>query len=145
MRGRCRDRVKADLKRRQKALSELIIQQNRLAPDRYTGPDKKTLVKKASDRWLDYEPKAKILKVVMPIEHWKRSPKWTYSNGTWYFSDTSKIQAHVIVRHDDRLAVIRPVNLWIDHTAQERLTANSVFDLDHELQPSDYVLLEHVK
>lgn len=139
------EQFKASLKKRQEALSELIIEQNRLAPDRYTGADKKTLVNKAKSRWLDYEPKAKILKVVMPIEHWKRTPKWTYSNGTWYFSDTSKIQAHVIVKHDKRLAVIRPVNLWIDHTSQDKLTANSVFELDFQPQPSDYVLLEHVK
>ncbi len=139
------EQFKASLKQRQKALSDLIIEQNRLAPDRYTGADKKTLIKKASDRWLDYEPKAKILKVVMPIEQWKRSPKWTYSNGTWYFSDTSKIQAHVIVQHDKKLAVIRPVNLWIDHTSQDKLTANSVYDIDDELQPNEFVLLKNVK
>lgn len=137
--------TKASIKQRQKSLAEKIIRENRLYPDRYPGADKKTLVEKAKSRWLDYQPDAEILKVVMPIEHWKRTPKWTYSNGTWYFSDTSKIQAHVIVKHDNRLAVIRPVNLWIDHTAQDKLTANSVFDLDHELQPSDYILLEHVK
>ena len=36
---------------------------------------------------------------------------------TWYRIDRSHLQAQVIVVHDDALAVIRPVNLWIDHQA----------------------------
>ena len=139
------DQFKANIDKRRQALTDLIIEQNRLPQDRYAGADKKALIKKATDRWLELQPKAKILKVVMPIEKWKRSPKWTYSNGTWYFSDTSKLQVRVIVRHDKKLAVMRPVNLWIDHTSQDALTATSLYSLEDELQPNEFVLLTNIK
>lgn len=139
------EQTKASIKKRQKALSEQIIRENRLPGDKYAGADKKRLVEKARSRWLEIEPKAKILKVIMPNEAWKRTPKWTYSNGTWYFSDVSRLQVWVIVQHDKRLAVIRPMNLWIDHTKQDTLTGTSLYTLEDEIIPQNLVLLEHVK
>ncbi len=139
------EQFKANINERQKALTDLIIEQNKLPQDKYAGADKKALAKRAVDTWLEIQPKAKVLKVVMPIESWKRSTKWTYSNGTWYFSDTSKLQVKVIVKHDNKLAVIRPINLWIDHTTGDALSATSFYTLEDELQPSNFLLLKNAK
>lgn len=139
------NQTKAKIRQQQKSLTELIIRENRLPADKYTGADKKTLLKKANDRWLEIQPKAKILKVLIPNENWKRETMWRYSNGTWYFIDRSRLQAWVIVQHDKKLAVIRPLNLWIDHTSNDALTATKVYELEDEIQPNNLLLLEHVK
>lgn len=70
---------------------------------------------------------------------------WRLENRTWYLIDRSRLQAQVIVKHDDKLAVIRPVNLWIDHVAGDKQTAFPMDDLKAELEPSRYIQVEKVK
>ncbi|MEZ6243838.1 MAG: hypothetical protein R3B57_12440 [Phycisphaerales bacterium] len=136
---------KADLKKKQKALEEQIIRENTLPPDRYAGADKKALTERASNKWKQIQKDAKVLTVRFPSEQWKRETMWRYSNGTWYFIDRSRLQAQVIVKHDKKLAVIRPINLWINHASNDELTATPLDELNDELIPQRFLLLEKVK
>ena len=51
----------------------------------------------------------------------------------------------MLVKHDDKLAVIRPVNLWIDHVSNDKQSAFPMDGLKDELPPHRYLLLEKVK
>ena len=109
--------MQASLNQREASLGALIIQQNALPPDRYTGPDRDKVVAVAIDAWTYQQKDFEVLTNRIPAENWSRETLWQYSNGTWYYVDRSKLQVQLIVadKDDDKLAIIRPVNIWMDH------------------------------
>lgn len=139
------EQLKADLKKAEHSLKAAIIAANKLPEDRYRGDDRATLEKKVADTWKKIEPEAEVLMVRLPNEKWKREVLWRNQTGTWYKIDRSRMQAQVIVKHDDKLAEIRPINLWIDHLSEDALTATRYHEKDEELQPSFLLPLEKVK
>jgi len=138
--------TKGTIANRQTELRELIIEQNPLPPDRYTGGDRSSLVERATAAWMALEPGAKVLTVRFPGEDWKRETMWRYSNSAWYLVDRSRLQAQLIVRVDDRLAVIRPIDLWIDHVSNDAKSANPLHSgVEEVLSASSFLLLDKVK
>jgi hypothetical protein len=67
---------------------------------------------------------------------------WQYSNGTWYYVDRSKLQVILIVADtkDTNLAVMRPVNIWMNHQKGDSLIGTPFYGADDALQPSAYLL-----
>ncbi|MEO0482545.1 MAG: hypothetical protein AAF138_02895 [Planctomycetota bacterium] len=139
------DAFKESLAQRAKSLEQLIINENEMPADRYAGDDRQRLNERAINKWRELEPDAEVLTVRIPREQWNRSVKWSYSNGTWYKTDTSKLQAQVIVKHDNELAVVRPVNLYLNHLNSDELTANNFDLIDDEVPPHRYLLRSKVK
>lgn len=137
--------LKTDLRNAQKSLRASIIASNKLPADVYKGDDRATLEKKAADTWKKVAPEAEVLMVRLPNETWKREVLWRNQTGSWYKIDRSRMQAQVIVKHDDKLAEIRPINLWIDHLSQNALTGTRFHEKDEELQPSFLLPLEKLR
>lgn len=138
-------KLKLDLKAKQDSLRDLIINANELPADNYTGADRKELEEMAAEIWKKQQPDAEILMIRFPAQKWKREVRWEYSNGTWYKIDRSKIQAQVIVKYNDKLAVNQPVNLRRDHLSSDALTAYPFRSADEELLPRAFLLMEKVK
>ncbi|QOV91692.1 hypothetical protein [Humisphaera borealis] len=147
--GKAADKSLADtqaaMKQKLASLREDIITQNPLPPDRYTAADRQAIVDRAVAAWKQTQPDAVVMMVRIPSDAWSRDAMWRLENRTWYLIDRSRLQAQVIVKHDDKLAVIRPVNLWIDHVAGDKQTAFPMDDLKAELEPSRYIQVEKVK
>lgn len=138
--------TKGTIVARQTELRDLIIDQNPLPPDRYAGGDKPSLIERATAAWDALEPGAKVLAVRFPAQEWKRETMWRNSNSTWYLIDRSRLQAQLIVRFDDRIAVIRPIDLWIDHVNNDAKSANPMHSgVEEALQPSSFLLIDKVK
>lgn len=138
-------KLQIDLKSKQESLREAIIQANILPADNYTGADRKELEQLAAKIWKKQQPDAEILMIRLPDQNWKREVRWDYSNGTWYKVDRSKLQAQVIIKYDDRLAVNQPVNLRRDHLSNDNLTGFPFRTKDEELLPRAFILLSKVK
>ncbi len=138
------DKTRADLKTKQGALSEDIINNNALPNDEYANPDRKKIEELAINAWKKEQPDAEVLKVRIPSNNWKRETMWRYQN-SWYFIDRSKLQAQLIIKHNDKLAVIRPINLWIDHTSNDDHTAFPMDGIADELTPQRFMLIGKVK
>ena len=134
--------MKASLNERAGALRELIIRENPLPSNRYTGADRDATVAVAVDAWKVQEPDFELLDVRIPSEAWSREPKWTYSNGTWYFSDKSTLQVRLIVadKQNPAQAIDRPVNVRKDHLKNDTMYGVPMRSFDEELQPSEYFL-----
>lgn len=139
--------TKAKLKQQADALKELIIRENRVPADNYAGADRADIIKVAKSGWAVQQKDAKILKVVIPSESWKRETKWTYSNGTWYFSDRSRLQVRLIVadHENPKQAIDRPVNIIKDHQEGDKMIGVPFRSFDEALTPSEYYLIKHVK
>lgn len=137
--------LRASLKERESSLAQAIIAANNLPPDAYSGGDKAELVKRATDAWLKVQPDAQVLKVCIPGENWRRETLWRNQTGDWYKIDRSRLQAQVLVRQDDRLAVIRPVNLWKDHLQNDQISATPLDDTVTTPGPRSLLPLEKVK
>lgn len=139
-------KTKTAIAARELGLRDVIVAENPLPPDRYTGADKAAWTQRAIDAWKALEPGAQVLAVRFPSERWSRESMWQLQNTTWYFIDRSKLQAQLIVRHDDTTAVIRPVNLWIDHADGDAPSAIPLHSGPKEtLQPGSFLLLDRVK
>lgn len=134
------------LKQKQASLRDLIVAQNELPPDKYAGADKEELANRAIAAWKRLQPDAQVLAVRFPSEKWDRETMWRLQNTTFYKIDRSRLQAQVIVRHDEKLAVIRPVNLWTDHLEGDALSAIPMHtDAKEELDPQSFLLSEKLK
>jgi len=137
--------LRATVKQEQAKLSEGIIAANELPPDRYRGDDRAAIEAAAIAEWKGVQPDAQIVRICIPSQEWSRESMWRLQNTTWYKIDRSKLQVQLLVAYDDRLAVIRPVNVWIDHISNDKRTATSLDDIKDELPPDRYVLLAKVK
>lgn len=138
------NQFKAELAKKQDALSEGIINTNALPNNAYDGPDRKQIETLAIEAWKKEQPDAQVLMVRIPSQNWKRETMWRFQN-SWYFIDRSKLQAQLIVKHNDKLAVIRPINLWIDHTSNDERKAFPMDGIADDLIPQRFMLLEKVK
>ena len=138
--------TRASIKQKQGSLSGAIIAQNELPPDKYAGPDKADLAERATAAWTKVQPGAKVLAVRFPSERWERETMWRLQNRTFYKVDRSKLQAQLIVQHDDKLAVVRAINLWTDHLDGDAVSAIPLDrDAKAEPEPQDLIPLEKVK
>lgn len=140
--------AEANIKKKQELLRDDIIAANRMPNDNYSHPDRKVIEAKAIAEWKKREPNAKILAVRMPVENWKRKRTLWLRDRTITETDASHLQVQLIVQHDAKLAVIRPINLSKDHTMNDQLKA-SPFDAESEkvsdLRPARFLLLKNVK
>lgn len=141
-------------------LKETIIQANPLPSNNYTGEDREKLIQLAMASWKKEQPDAKVLAVRIPAEAWKRMTRWEGKardgfkiegskvkvkvEMTKY--DNSRIQIQLIVADSNpNLAVIRPVNIWKNHTNNDKVTAYNFRSIKDKLQPNEYLLRNKVK
>ncbi|MEZ6317692.1 MAG: hypothetical protein R3B49_02905 [Phycisphaerales bacterium] len=141
------EQTQQKIKRQADALRDLIIRENKMPEDRFAGEDRDKAIAVAIDAWKHQEKDFKVLKVRIPAEAWARETKWTYSNGTWYFSDRSKLQVRLLIadKDDKKLAIDRAINVWKDHQKGDTMIGVPLWGLDHELQPNDYMLRSNIK
>lgn len=141
------DQAKEVLDEQAESLRELIIRENKPAEDRFEGDDRDEAIKVATSAWKVQQEEFEVLGVRIPSEKWVRETKWTYSNGTWYFSDLSKLQVRLYIPDHERpdLVIDRPINVWKDHQAGDSLSATPLYAFEDELQPSSYLLRVNVK
>lgn len=139
------DALRAELKQKEASLAEKIIATNPLPPDRYRGNDRAELEAMAIAQWKSVQPDAQVLKVCIPGEQWERETMWRLQNTTWYKIDRSRLQAQVLVAKDDKLAVIRPVNLWIDHISNDKRTATNFDEAAGDVEPRRMLLRDKIR
>lgn len=128
-----------------KALEGKIIQENTLPPNRYQGADRAELVELAKEAWAKQQPDAEVLTACIPSQAWERSTRWEWFSGAFHKVDKSHVQVQLIVKHDDKLAVIRPVNLYKNHLKGDSINAWPMDAVEDELIPQRYLLLEKVE
>ena len=145
--GEAYDATNAKLNQQAQALGELIIRENRVPATRYAGDDADAIIAVAKSAWAVQQPDAKVLKVTLPVEQWNREKKWTYSNGTWYFTDKSRIQVRLIVQdHENpKQAIDRPINIVKDHLKEDKMIGLPFRSFDEKLTPREYYLIKNVK
>lgn len=139
--------TQAKLKKQADALKALIIRENRVPATKYAGNDAADIIKIAKSAWAVQQKDAKILAISMPVEQWSREKKWTYSNGTWYYTDKSRIQIRLIVQdHENpKQAIDRPINIVKDHQKGDKMIGIPFRSFDEELTPSEYYLIKNIK
>ena len=139
--------MQASLRTRADSLRELIIRENPLPADAYVGKDREATVAVAIDAWKHQEKEFELLAVRIPSTEWTRETKWTYSNGTWYFVDRSRLQVRLIVadKQNPKQAIDRPINIWMDHQKGDTLIGTPMRSFDEALEPSEYLLRDKIK
>ncbi len=139
--------TESSLQQREKSLGALIIQQNPLPPDRYTGADREKVVAVAVDAWKGQQADFTVLTSRIPSEAWTRETLWQYSNSAWYYVDRSKLQVQLIVadEDDESLAIIQPVNIWMDHQKGDSMIGTPLHSGDESLQPGSYLLRDKIQ
>ena len=139
--------TKAKLASQADGLKKLIIRENRVPATKYAGDDAAEIIKVAKSAWAVQQKDAKILAISMPVDQWSREKKWTYSNGTWYYTDKSRIQIRLIVQDHENpeQAIDRPINIIKDHEKGDKMIGVPFRSFDEKLTPSEYYLIKNVK
>jgi hypothetical protein len=139
------EEVRGQIRERAKSLEAQIIAENALPNDAYVGGDRDELVKYAEEAWAEEQPGAEVLMARIPSQAWTRDTRWRWSSGAFYKIDASHVQVQLIVKHDEKLAVIRPINLSKNHLKGDTVAASALWGVDVEVGPRSYLLLEKVK
>jgi len=139
------EEARAQVKQMAKTLEAQIIANNPVPPDRYRGDDRDKLVALAKQAWAKQQEDAQVLAVSIPSEAWKRETRWVWGTGEWYKVDKSKLRVQLLVAHDKELAVIRPINLVMDHLSSDTLSAWAMDSIDEELVPQRFVKRDKIK
>jgi len=126
-------------------LKDAIIATNGLPADLYSGLDREQLASIAKDAWSKVQPDAKVLDIRIPSRDWNRAVYWRHQTDSWYKIDRSRLQVQLVVAHDDKLAVVRPVNLWKNHLEKDAISAFPFHEKGAGLSPQDFLLLGKVK
>lgn len=139
--------AEAQLKKQAESLRELIIRENQMPADVFAGPDREQAIKTAVSGWRVQQPEFDLLKVRIPAEAWARETKWTYSNGTWYFSDRSRLQVRLLIADpsNSELAIDRAINVWKDHQKGDTMIGVPLWGIEDELQPHHYLLRAKIR
>lgn len=136
-------KAKADLATTQASLAAKIVEANVLPPDAYAGADRAALEAEAAAAWKRLQPDAVVLATRIPSSAWRRETMWRRQGSTWSRIDRSRLQVQLIVGWDDARAVIRPVDLWIDHQAGDERSAVPM-DAPNDPVPPHRLLLRSV-
>lgn len=137
----------------QATLRESIIQATQTPAEQYSGADVAALREQVKAAWVKAHPDARLLAVVFNTPGWNRVTRWEWSlntsatgditGGTWRKVDYDVIQPKAIVRFDDRLAVIYPVDVYKDHTNGDQI-AIKPWDVSADPDVKSLLLLERV-
>lgn len=121
--------ARAEIAKMRQSLDDAIIAANDPPPDQYNGPDKAELLKIVKDKWATSGVDAPVLKVGINSKDWQRDTQWVWqrTGKYWYKIDASKSQGHVIVKLDDKTAVVHYIDLYKDHLKNDAISA-SFFD-----------------
>ncbi|MHA7812924.1 MAG: hypothetical protein ACX94C_05980 [Phycisphaerales bacterium] len=141
------EQAEATLKQQAESLRELIIRENEMPADRFTGEDRKKAIETAISGWRVQQKEFKVLKVRIPSESWSRETKWTYSNGTWYYSDRSRLQVRLLIadHENPELAIDRAINVIKDHQKGDSMIGVPLRGFEDELPPSSYMLRSKIR
>lgn len=126
------------------SLSQQIIDANQPPPDRFEGADRDEVIQIAIDGWKEQQPDAEVIKAYIPSRAWERETKWEWFADAFHKVDRSSLQVQLIVKHNDGLAVIRPMNLRKNHLEGDTIIAVPFYGIDDKLQPSAYLRMEKV-
>lgn len=139
------DATREAIKKQEASLADEIIAGNNLPPDRYAGADKADLIARATAGLKEQHPDAAVLTARIPSEQWKRETKWRYQNGEAYKIDHSRLQVQVVIKRDDKIAEVHPINLWKDHLQGDVINAYPLYAKEEVFGPHSLMLLEKVK
>ena len=134
------DEARVELTRRRAALRDAIVEANERPADAYKGDDRAAVEEAAVAAWKKLEPGATVLGARIHAEAWRRETLLRKQNSEWYVVDRSRLQVLLLVKLDDRLAAVRPIDLWIDHQAGDARTAIPLHDPKDPVDPQ-YLLL----
>ncbi len=137
--------LETSLDEAQAALLEDIIASNRMPQDGYQGAERDRVVQLAKTELAREFPDAEVLAAAIPSQDWKRETLWRNQTGDWYKIDRSKLQVQLVVKRDDRLAEVRPYNLWKDHLQGDAINVFPFYAADEELGARALMLLENVR
>lgn len=139
------EQVREEVRQRAKSLEAQIIANNPLPDDNFEGEDRDVIVQLATDAWAKQQPGAEVLTVRIPSQAWARDTRWQWSNGAFYKIDSSSVQVQLLIKHDDKLAVVRPINLYKNHLKADTLTASPMDTIDEDLIPQRYVVRDKLQ
>lgn len=135
----------SQVKQMKASLNDAIIESNDLPNSSYAGPDKVELIGIVKTKWADSGVAGEVLTVGINSANWQRETRWEWRAGAWHKVDYSKIQGHVIVKADEKLANVHYINITKDHLAQDAIKAYFFNDPKAEVEVGDKVLLAKVK
>ncbi len=128
-----------------RTLTAEIIANNTLPPDRYIAKDRKQLVQRAIQALKKQREGIKVLSAKIPSSTWERVTRWDWYGKAFHKVDYSKLQVQLVVQHNEKLAAVLPINLFIDHMKGDKLKAIPFDAKDAKLQPHRFLPLSRVK
>ena len=137
--------LRASLVEAEATLEEDIIAANTMPNDGYQGAERDHVVQLAKTELAREFPDAQVLAAAIPSPDWQRETLWRNQTGDWYKIDRSKLQVQLVVKRDDRLAEIRPYNLWKDHLQGDTIKVFPFYAADEELGVHALMLMDNVR
>lgn len=127
------------------SLSQQIIDANMPPNNNFQGEDRDAAIEIAIDGWKKQQPDAEVIEAYIPSKAWERETKWEWFAGAFHKVDRSTLQVQLLVKHDDELGIIRPLNVRKNHLKGDTLIAVPLWSFEDKVQPHSYLKLEKVE
>ncbi len=121
-----------------------ILESNPMPPDGYQDSDRDQLLKTLAEKWAAEGNGREVLKAGIVGPEWTRETKWVWENSAFHKTDTSRLQAWVLVPHNDQTAARHSLNFVIDHLANDSVSTWWVSDPAQEPALVSQVLLSKI-
>lgn len=122
------DRVEQEVSTTAATIADQILENTPLPPDEYQGADREKLLEAIAARWKNDGNGQQVVRSGIVGPDWKRETAWVWENRAFHKTDTSRIQAWVLVAHGEKTLARHSLNFVVDHLAGDSMESSWVGD-----------------
>ena len=140
------NQIMSDVKAAEKSLEELLLNSQKLPPERYTGADiekiKSNIVKNFEEK---NGSKDNLLKVIIVNQDWKVTDYVSWSNSRAQHHHYSDLGAISVVKKNDKIAILVPTWYRVNHKQKDRVSVGYEYSKETDVYQNKKILISNVK
>ena len=138
------EEINKRLKETQSALAEVMLKEQRLGKEKYTGSDIEKIRSKITEKFKEYYPKKELIKVQMVNEDWKVTDYVSWSSGNAYRHHYSELGFYAVVKETSDVAIL--VGGWynVNHQQRNKVSVNFNFHKASDMYQNRKILIKNL-
>ena len=136
--------INVRLKEAQKMLAEVMLKEQRLGKEKYTGSDIETIRAKITAKFKEEHPDRELIKIHMANENWKVTDYISWSSGKRYRHHYSELGFFAVVKESAEIAIL--VDGWyhVNHQQRDQVTVSFTFHKPNEMYQNLKILIKNL-
>ena len=136
--------INSRLKETQNSLAELMLKEQRLGKEKYTGSDIESLRAKITEKFKEEYPDKELIKIHMANEDWKVTNYVSWSSGHAYRHHYSELGFFAVVKESAEIAIL--VDGWyhVNHQQRDKISVSFTFHKPTDMYQNRKILIKNL-